>query len=249
MAAYEGEFASRGDLGRLARAWRVDDQLGEMFDDETLESGNQFEYEAEVDVDLSPFTPGRGFRSVMPARRSLVGVKQVTRDDVLRHISEVEAMLPGLPRGVLEYILNLEAGPGPFYNPSVRGGSGGRYLGLFQFYNVERNDRGAFAWGAARSELANRGIGLGSLAESWSDPFQNTLAAAGLALANRRTVEKAIGSDAMPAWKPIMFYAAHQQGAGYLIRAIRTRKPGPLQGKQSVASTTLLTKDLAKAVA
>lgn len=177
-------------------------------------------------------------------------MKTISRKDLLSIIVSTEAMLPELPVGVLATMLDFEMGEGATtYNPSIVGGSGGKYLGLFQFFHREANDAGGlYAWGAARAALARRGIKLPSLADGWSDPASSTLAAAGLALANRRVIEKARGSKAVASWEPIVFYAAHQQGAGYVIDAIDSGRPATLAGKQSGKSEVAIRRDLVNAI-
>lgn len=187
---------------------------------------------------------------MMPTVRSRIGVSMVSRKEVLGMIREVEAMFDDLPNGTLEYVLNHEMGPttDPL-NPAIRGGSGGKYLGIFQFFHQERNSQGVYAWGAARQELSRRGVALPPLSQGWNDAYFSTLAAAGLALANRRVIENAVGRKAIRNWAPVVFYAAHQQGAGYVIKAVRTGNPGPLAGKQSNASVAALNGELARALA
>lgn len=179
-----------------------------------------------------------------------IGVGMISRSKVLGVIAEVESMISDLPPGTLKYILNHEMGPtADPLNPAIRGGSGGKYLGLFQFFHLERNSQGVYAWGAARQELSRRGIALPPLSQGWSDAYYSTLAAAGLACANRRVIEGAVGRKAIRSWTPIVYYAAHQQGAGYVIKAVRTGNPGPLAGKQSNASVAALNSELARALA
>jgi hypothetical protein len=187
-------------------------------------------------------------KRTVPPRTLEEPMTLISREQMLDVIKTVEKAVPALPAGVLEYILKHEAGDRPSYNPNLVGGSGGKYLGLFQFYRVERDSNGTFAWGAARYELARRGLALPAIESGWNDPYYSALAAAGLALANRRIVEKAVGSKAVRTWAPIVFYAAHQQGASYLIKAVRTGKPGPMSGGQSKASVVAIMNDLVKAI-
>lgn len=117
-----------------------------------------------------------------------------------------------LPRGTLIYILERESGKGP-YRPSNKGGSGGRYLGLFQFYDKEKNSKGApYAWGVARAYARRTaGMEIGALSDGWNSAEKSAAAAAAYAAYHSDAIRK-LGRVPTPA----LLYAAHQQGIGWL---------------------------------
>lgn len=130
-----------------------------------------------------------------------------------------------LPSGTLEYMLDIEAEKmNGGYNASARGGSGNRYLGLYQFF-----DNAAYAWADGTRNAATFGFRVAPMyPEGWKDPEHNTACAAGYAVMNRSILRKA----GLPVTKETL-YACHQQGAGGFIASVKNRKvvvAGPQSG-------------------
>jgi hypothetical protein len=130
-----------------------------------------------------------------------------------------------LPSGTLEYMLDFEAEKMTGgYDASFRGGSGDRYLGLYQFF-----DDPAAAWADGTRNAATFGFRVAPMyPEGWKDPEHNTACAAGYAVMNRSILRRA----GLPVTKETL-YACHQQGAGAFIASVKSRKfvvAGPQSG-------------------
>jgi len=180
---------------------------------------------------------GGGFSSVPQNQAKLGVIDKSTAEGLARRAEGIFS----LPAGTLTQMLELEArairqgGRVIAYDAAAKGGSGGRYLGLYQFFDREVDGAGnPYAWGVARAYARKLGIQLPPLAEGWSNPNANTTAAAAYAAYHadqyrRRGVKPTPG----------LLYAAHQQGLGTALRMVATGNVA-LAGVQSSQSVKVI---------
>lgn len=130
----------------------------------------------------------------------------------------------GLPNGTLGFMLDIEAEKLPGgYDSSYRGGSGNRYLGLYQFFDLATH-----AWADGSRHAVQFGFKVAPMyPDGWKDPVHNTACAAGYAVMNRNHLR----NSGIPVTKETL-YACHQQGAGTFIQSVKA-KQRVVVGKQS----------------
>lgn len=178
-----------------------------------------------------------GAKTAVQARGDAVIVKPEAAIALAQRFERVFS----LPRGTLEQMLKLEAKPllqnrqVVGYDAAARGGSGGRYLGLYQFFDRETAGNGApYAWGMARQFARKFGMQLPSLTDGWRDPAANTAAAGAYAAYHAERM----GRDKIKP-TPALLYAAHQQGYAAVVRGVKTGSI-TIAGNQSPASVSVI---------